>query len=334
MRTQAPQISFKPALLLAFLLAFSLSANAKSLPDEHLEEPIHSAAVDLPPVELPEKTIRMAQQFLNPQPADINDTALPPPDNKATPSGPTLPVILTTRPSFTDAWLTVPQGSFQVESGATYTDNSGKTRSWILPESLLKIGLTDHTEFRFSVPNYTQIRDDNAGQLTNNFGDITVGFSHHRALPGKIDLTIIPFLNIPAGANNVSTNSLDPQLRLVAARYFTPKFVVASQIDARWNKGKNALADVVLNPTGIAYYSFTDKITGFIEYGGFIPTRGKSSQFIQGGALYLLTKRQQLDLRVATGLNRNSSDFLVGAGYSFRIDGLFGTSKAYSTFNQ
>lgn len=252
------------------------------------------------------------------------------PVNPATASSP--PVILTTRPSFTDAWLTVPQGSLQVENGATYTDNSDKTRSWILPESLLKVGVTDNTEFRFSVPNYTYLRQDDEGKIINNLGDITAGISHHVALPKKIDLAIIPFLNIPTGANNISSNALDPQLRMVVAKYLTPKLVVASQIDARWNTGKNRAAAVVLNPTGIAYYSFTDKLSGFLEYGGFIPTTGKTQQFIQGGALYLLTKRQQVDIRIATGLNRHSSDIVVGFGYSFRIDGLFGKSKAYSTF--
>ena len=39
--------------------------------------------------------------------------------------------------------------------------------------------------------------------------------------------------------------------------------------------------------------------------------------------LFLPTPRQQLDLRVAAGLNGASSDFLVGFGYSFRLDGLF-----------
>jgi hypothetical protein len=281
---------------------------------------------DLSPVELVEEPAE-------PTPSNDNDqssgSTIP---SVNTPLSP--PVILTTRPSFTDAWLTVPQGSFQSENGVTYTDNSNETRSWVLPETLLKLGLTNHTELRFSVPNYTYLRDDDEGVLSNNLGDISVGLSHHRALPGKIDLAVIPFLNIPTGANKVSSNSLDPQLRLVVARYLTPKLVVASQFDTRWNTGKNAPANVVFNPTGIAYYSFTDKLSGFLEYGGFIPTSGKTQQYVQTGALYLLTKRQQIDARIAVGLNRNSSDIIVGVGYSFRIDGLFGTSREYATFRR
>ncbi len=71
-----------------------------------------------------------------------------------------------------------------------------------------------------------------------------------------------------------------------------------------------------------------------MEYSGFFPTTGASTQYLQGGLLYLLTRRQQLDVRMAVGLNKNSPDFLVGFGYSFRIDGLFGESRPYATFGR
>lgn len=238
-------------------------------------------------------------------------------------AAPDTPVILTTRPSFTDAWLTVPLGSFQAENGATFADNTDSTRGWILPESLLKLGVTSNTELRFSVPNFNCFRHRRDGVLMNQFGDIAVGISHHRLLPGKIDMAIIPTLNLPTGANPVSSNSLDPQFRVVAAKSTTPRLTLASQIDARWYTNQNAYSKVVLNPTGIAYYTFTKRLSGFLEYGAFIPSEGKSTHYVQGGALYLLTKRQQLDVRMAAGLNKQSSDFLVGFGYSFRVDGLF-----------
>lgn len=282
------------------------------------------ASVDLTPVELEETSIELAQQQTQQLPkATSSITTVPIP-----------PAIVTTRPSFTDSWLSVPQGSFQAESGATYTDNSNHTRNWVLPESLLKLGLTRNTEFRFAVPNYTDTRDDDAGEITSNFGDLGVGISHHIGLPHKIDVALIPFLNLPTGAKNVSSNSLDPQFRAVVAKTVTPKLVFASQLDTRWYTGKDVPAKVVMNPTLISYYSFTDKFTGFVEYGGFYPTEGKTGQYLQGGMLYLPTRRQQLDIRIAKGLNSNSSDIIVGFGYSFRIDGLFGESKPYGTFRK
>jgi hypothetical protein len=39
--------------------------------------------------------------------------------------------------------------------------------------------------------------------------------------------------------------------------------------------------------------------------------------------VYRLRKTQQVDFHVAIGLNRNAPDYIVGIGYSFRIDGSF-----------
>lgn len=251
------------------------------------------------------------------------------------PPTPTIPTICTTRPSFTDSWLSIPQGSFQAESGVSYIDNSNKSRLVTVPETLLKIGVGKNTEFRFSTPSYTYLSSKTDGQLGNHLGDMTVGMVQHFALPkAKLDIALIPVLNLPTGANRVSSNALDPQLRVIVARTMTPKLTLATQFDARWNTSKNRSTDVMFNPTLIGYYAFTPKHVGFLEYAGLIPTQGKNQQFIQAGYLYVPTPRQQWDIRIATGLNRQSPDVMVGFGYSFRLDGLFGESKSFSSFSK
>lgn len=245
------------------------------------------------------------------------------------------PSIITTRPSFTDSWLAIPQGSFQAESGTTYSDFSNRTRSVLLPETLIKLGVGKNTELRYSVPNYTYIHSKDTGTIGNHFGDTTVGLSHHIGLPQyKLDIALIPFLNLPTGANRVSSNSVDPQFRTVIARTMSPKWVIASQLDARWNTGQNRQTHILFNPTLITYYSFTPKHCGFFEYASLIPTQGKNQQFLQAGYLYVPTPRQQWDIRIAKGLNRESPDIVVGFGYSFRVDGLFGDSRTFSSLNK
>jgi len=39
--------------------------------------------------------------------------------------------------------------------------------------------------------------------------------------------------------------------------------------------------------------------------------------------LYQLSRTQQVDFHVAFGLNHNSPNYIIGIGYSFRLDGLF-----------
>jgi hypothetical protein len=61
----------------------------------------------------------------------------------------------------------------------------------------------------------------------------------------------------------------------------------------------------------------------FTEYVGDFADEGRSRQLINSGALWRFTRTQQLCLHFAFGLNDNSPDFIVGLGYSFRIDDLF-----------
>jgi hypothetical protein len=39
--------------------------------------------------------------------------------------------------------------------------------------------------------------------------------------------------------------------------------------------------------------------------------------------VYRLSPTQQVDFHVAFGLNHNAPSYIVGLGYSFRLDGLF-----------
>ena len=67
----------------------------------------------------------------------------------------------------------------------------------------------------------------------------------------------------------------------------------------------------------------TDRASLFVEYVGDYPSHGSSVQLFNTGGGYLLTRTQQIDFHVAFGLNRNSPNYIVGLGYSFRFDDLF-----------
>jgi len=70
----------------------------------------------------------------------------------------------------------------------------------------------------------------------------------------------------------------------------------------------------------------TERASLFVEYVGDYPSRGSSVQLFNTGGGYLLTRTQTIDFHIAFGLNRNSPNYIVGLGYSFRFDDLFRTS--------
>ena len=251
-------------------------------------------------------------------------TQTPPAATPSTSGAADVPTISTSRPTFTDTATTVPKGSYQVESGATYTHNRDDSRSWTVPEMVHRVGLLHNTELRVTAPNYINMHAADGRTLVNNVGDMSVGLSQHFALPGNVDVAVMPMVNIPTGAHHVSSNAVDPQVRVVLGKSVTPTLSLGGQLDIRGFTAAHAATDVIVNPTLVGFYSWTSQFTSFVEYAAFLPTTGKASQYLQTGLLLVATTRQQVDVRVAAGLNHATPNVLVGFGYAFRFDGLFG----------
>jgi hypothetical protein len=71
----------------------------------------------------------------------------------------------------------------------------------------------------------------------------------------------------------------------------------------------------------------SEKTSLFVEYVGDYPENASPSQLFNSGGKFRLTPTQQVDFHVAFGLNHNAPSYVVGVGYSFRIDGLFASKS-------
>ena len=67
----------------------------------------------------------------------------------------------------------------------------------------------------------------------------------------------------------------------------------------------------------------SEQMSLFTEYVGDYPLGAGPSLQLNSGGLYHLTANQQVDFHFAIGLNHNAPSYVVGVGYSFRIDRLF-----------
>ncbi|MBO0756719.1 MAG: transporter, partial [Bradyrhizobiaceae bacterium] len=61
----------------------------------------------------------------------------------------------------------------------------------------------------------------------------------------------------------------------------------------------------------------------FVEYVGDYRLNGGPGYLVNSGAGYRVTPTQQIDFHAGVGLNGNVPAYIVGIGYSFRLDGLF-----------
>jgi hypothetical protein len=63
----------------------------------------------------------------------------------------------------------------------------------------------------------------------------------------------------------------------------------------------------------------TARWDGFVEYTAAFPEDGGQRHLLHIGSGFKTTRQQQIDAHVGIGLSAAAADWLIGAGYSFRL---------------
>lgn len=224
--------------------------------------------------------------------------------------------ISTDRPTITSSSTVVPCGSLQFENGFAATAN-GNQQTYDFPETAVRFGVTNRTELRFQVPNYFQ-NDDTSTGFVNGFGDLSLGIKQQVGPWHKFDISLIPSVSFPSGANRISSGGYDPTVQLAWSRGLSKKWTVAGMFSLMWpTQGTER------NLTGQSSVFFDRQLArkwdAFLEYSGAFPERGGPQHTIDFGTAYKLTPHQQLDFHWNFGLSAATPDHSIGFGYSVRF---------------
>ncbi|MDX2065020.1 MAG: transporter [Fimbriimonadaceae bacterium] len=235
---------------------------------------------------------------------------------QSAPSG--LPIV-TDRPSFSDAPFVIPRGHWQIESGLTFTDLGRGRRLNTYGESLVRMPVSERLELRLLNVTYGQFEGSARGSGLQDLG-LGVKWKLLNARSGRPDLALLLQATVDSGADAFRTNRAQPTAKL--AFYFPT--------DAKTGIGGNLnLSD--LGPYGGRYTqyaaslyvsrTFDGRTSGFLETFRVWPVSkgGPNPTFVNTGVLYLLNPRTQIDVRIATALNRPRDGWFVGAGVSYRF---------------
>lgn len=87
-------------------------------------------------------------------------------------------------------------------------------------------------------------------------------------------------------------------------------------LGAEWNGLSNNPTYIYTLTTG---YSFTDKMGAYLELYGFLVQFEKPDHRFDAGLTYLITPNHQLDVSGGIGFSKDSPDFYIALGYSFRF---------------
>lgn len=227
-----------------------------------------------------------------------------------------LPSIQTDRPDQTECPFIVPTNYFQFENGFVYQKNNYNSNEIVAPTVLTRFGINNHFELRL-ISEYLINKDNN--NKTFGLNPVLIGFKTRLfEEKGIVPTTsFIAHLAIPKLAStSYKTQFYAPEFRFTMQHTISEKQSLSYNIGAEWN-GENAEPNFVYTLT--TGYSFSEKVSGFIEFYGFIPQLEKPDHRLDLGLNYLLNPNHQLDISGGFGLSETSPKYFVGLGYSFRF---------------
>ena len=226
------------------------------------------------------------------------------------------PSIQTDRPDQTECPFIVPTNYLQMENGFSYQKTDDNNSEIFAPTFLLKYGINNHFELRM-ISEYV-LNNQNSNQISG-INPILFGFkSRLFEEKGILPLTsFIGHLSVPklsAEVNN--TTYYAPEFRFTMQHTVSEKQSLSYNLGSEWN-GETAEPTFIYTIT--TGYSFSEKMSGYIEFYGFIPQLEEPDHRFDFGINYLLNPNNQLDFSGGFGLSDTSPKYFISLGYSFRF---------------
>ncbi|OAF02373.1 hypothetical protein AYJ54_26910 [Bradyrhizobium centrolobii] len=227
--------------------------------------------------------------------------------------------IATDRPDVTNSSLVVPVGSFQSENGLNLSTRDGG-RTLDGSNSRWRLGIAPCLEVFVDLPTYfANIRPPGV----SGFSDVGPAVKWQISpMPGKVDLSMTMGVLLPTGPAELAGRGAQPYLQFPWSWELHDGWGLSGMF-TEFFRPADFTAKQITEATFVIEKKLSDRISVFTEYVGDYPQGGVPSQLVNSGALYRLTPTQQIDFHLAVGLNHNSANYIVGIGYSFRVDGLF-----------
>jgi hypothetical protein len=236
--------------------------------------------------------------------------------------------LITDRPDFTEASVTVGRNVAQLEFGYTYTedDDGGYSRSHSIGEPLLRYGIfADWLELRVAIfPVQERTTTGGTRSTTTGTEDVYLGFKialtgQDCALP---EMAIIPQMTVPIGSNAFTDESA-----LAGVNW-----LYAWELSEDWSLGGSTQFNRARDDANEYYIEFaqsativrgiTEELSAYTEWYAFFPSGADTARvqhYVNGGFAYLISNDIQWDIRVGTGLTTASDDFFCGTGLSIRF---------------
>ena len=227
--------------------------------------------------------------------------------------------IATDRPDVTNSSLVVPTGSLQSENGVNFTMR-GDGRTIDGTNSRWRLGVAPCLELLVDLPTYFA---NVQGPGNSGFSDVSPAIKWQISpLPGKFDLSVVFGAALPTGTASIAGRGAQPYLQFPWSLELHDGWGVSGMF-TEFFRPSDFTSKQITETTLSLEKKLTERFSVFTEYVGDYADGAGPSLLLNSGAVYHMNRTEQVDFRIAFGLNHNAPSYVVGMGYSFRFDGLF-----------
>ena len=239
--------------------------------------------------------------------------------------------ICADRPGKATATCTVPIHVWQIESGiadwSLQRSTGERDTALILGETVVKYGLSDRTDIGIDLTPYVRIsnRGDGGARVASAIGDLSIQVKHR--LTGEqapLQVAILPVVTAPVAGHDVGAGAWQFGL-LLPVGYSIPNsalsIALTPEVDLLPDADRHGRHLAMAQVAGLGWQA-SRKLTLSAELWGmwdWDPAGTTRQASVDGSAAYLLNKAVQLDAGANLGLNRQTPDVEIYAGFSIRF---------------
>jgi hypothetical protein len=236
--------------------------------------------------------------------------------------------LVTDRPDFTEASVTVGRGVAQLETGYTFSqddDGGVRRRGHAWGEALLRYGVwRDWFELRAGVSPLTEtVRGPAVSESNFGLDDLYLGakFALTPQAGPLPETALVPQCTLPTGCDAFSADTVLPGVNWIYSWDIADVVSVggSTQVNRAVDERGGSYAEWTQSLE--VGYGVTDRVGTYVEWFAFLPRASavETEHYLDGGATLLLTDDVQWDVRAGAGLNAAAADFFVGTGLSVRF---------------
>jgi Putative MetA-pathway of phenol degradation len=229
-------------------------------------------------------------------------------------------VIATDRPDVTNSSTVVPTGSSQSENGVNLSAR-GTAQSLDGTNTRLRLGVAPCLELLVDMPTYfSTVR----GTTNSGFSNVAPAIKWQlNPMPYKFDLSTTLGVGLPTGAMSVTGPGVQPYLQFPWSRELSGDWGISGMLTF-FISPANPVNKLTTESNFVLEKKVSERSALFVELVTDYPEHAGPSLLLNSGGIYRLTPTQQVDFHVGFGLNQSAPNFIVGFGYSFRLDGIYG----------